>query len=414
MRHILSFSIIWVLSLPLFAQAQLVRVRIESSQSRVHLTGTGLRVKGLSGSPLSLIVDRTTTPQGYVWRIKEKSESGQTTHTLTQKVLLIQGQNIKSDDKPLPNNIVLAHKSNLSFDLIASLPLENYLIGVLASEMPLTWPLETLKAQAVAARSYALAVMKERETKVFQLESTISDQVFRHVTEKADNSPLIEKAKKAVLETENMVLVSPLNSKVLKAYYHSDCGGRTSSASMVWGLKGADNQSGFVTDSYCPNNPKAKWTFEIDEASLVRKLQDKFKNKELGEIEALELQRPTEKDRVEKVKVKWSLGQSMELLAHDLRGLLGFDQLKSTNFSVSKIDDHYQFVGKGFGHGVGLCQWGARELGKMGLNMNEILIHYYPKAELRTRSLPELARQTVQPWQWLEAEGPKSQVSSYK
>ena len=107
----------------------------------------------------------------------------------------------------------------------------------------------------------------------------------------------------------------------------------------------------------------------------------------LPAVAEVSVHRPSVRERVERVELSLFGGEKIRLWAHEFRMALGFDQLKSTMFFYSKEEDQFQFSGQGFGHGVGLCQWGSRALGKQGRNYLEILEHYYPRAQVRG-SLP--------------------------
>ncbi|MEZ0391479.1 MAG: SpoIID/LytB domain-containing protein [Pseudobdellovibrionaceae bacterium] len=373
----------------------LIRVRMESSAELLQLEGAGLQVQARENDPRyefvaipqnkKIQIERVQLGGQPVWKITRGSQI----EIRTEPIVTIQGHDIRSKGKLLPNHLFLSSKKN-RFDLIAVLPLEDYLIGVIASEMPLSWPMETLKAQAIAARSYALATIKERAKQPFHVESTILDQVFSHIGSGPDESPLIQHAKAAVRATEGQILLNT-KSQALKAFYHSDCGGKTSDAKQVWG---SGNPTGSVKDPSCPSRPQAHWKLELSEEALGQRLQKYLKNSNLGNLQALQLIRPSAEDRVEKMRLSFEDGEELVIPAQDFRAAIGFDQLKSTFFQVKKIDEKYQFIGQGFGHGVGLCQWGARHLGKSGQSYSEILNHYYPKAVLSLRSSPEREIQT--------------------
>jgi stage II sporulation protein D len=252
------------------------------------------------------------------------------------------------------------------------MPLDEYVVGVLASEMPLSWPLETLKAQAVAARSYALSVMNEKKNQAYHLESSILDQVFRHVVAEDAEDPLIKKAVQAVKETSGVKLYSQKGG-ILKAYFHSDCGGQTTAAQNVWG---STTNSGVTTDSSCPTNPKAHWKLSLSKDELSRRLK-------VADISGLDLIKVPSEKRIKAVRLAFNDSGSKTISANDFRQMLGFQDLRSSLFELKRIGESFMFEGSGFGHGVGLCQWGSRALGKSGKNYNQILKHYYPLAVLR-------------------------------
>jgi stage II sporulation protein D len=247
--------------------------------------------------------------------------------------------------------------------------------------MPLNWPIEALKAQAIAARSYTLSMMNERQKMLFHVESSILDQVFSHVSQSLDNDALIQKAKTAVIETENKILRGPKN-KVIKAFYHSDCGGRTVSSKSVWGM---GELVGGAIDASCPANPKSNWTLNIAQLTLSQKVAKFFKMDSLKNIVELITKKTKDQDRISDLAIRFEDGSEKAISATDFRGLIGSTELRSTKFELTKKADHFQFIGKGFGHGVGLCQWGTRALAQKGWAYTQILAHYYPESRVETR-----------------------------
>jgi stage II sporulation protein D len=380
----------WILSFGiLFPHAQaagenpLIRVRLESSLQKLELDGLGAQISGredrfqLVALPRQqkITITRESMQGHSIWKVQRNSQI----EIVTEKFLALRASDLRRGGKSLPNQIFLAPQKNNQFDVIGVLPLENYIVGVLASEMPLNWPLETLKAQAIAARSYAMVTMKERSRQIYHVESSILDQVFSHIGSGPDESPLVAKAKEAVRQTEGMVLLEK-PQKVLKAYYHSDCGGKTSSSKSVWGF---GSSVGSTVDEGCPSNPKAHWNLEISQGTLSERIQNFIKRTEFGLVESLNLIRPSRADRVERVRVAWASGDQTILSAQDFRAAVGYDQMRSTFFETKRVGSEFQFSGAGFGHGVGLCQWGARYLGKQGKSFTEILSHYYPQAQVQ-------------------------------
>ncbi len=243
---------------------------------------------------------------------------------------------------------LIQQKENGKFDVITIVSLTDYLAGVVSKEMPLSWPKEALKAQAVVARSYVLARMQERKNKTFHVESDQMDQVFSLTNSK--------KAYEAVTETDNIFLIQE-NQKILKAFYHSDCGGRTIPADLVW--SGAVD-SGTAVDPWCEYKEKNKWQFLIprsdsDLNTEFEKPQDiqKYKNK-IVEIAGLSIQKIREK--------------------------FGFDQIRNAPTDIQITDDDIVISGQGYGHGAGLCQHGTYSQAKLGRGFLDIIKHYYPKA----------------------------------
>jgi stage II sporulation protein D len=368
--------------------SELVRVRLASSLKEVEVEGQGLKVQGGLKSLVRIAIPKTEKLKikavviagKYFWQLERVQGNSSRTELISHPLLALEGTQLRQGAKSLPSKVFLSQTGG-RIDLIGVLPLESYLVGVLASEMPLGWPLESLKAQAIAARSYALSVMKEKNHQLFQLESTVKDQVFRHVSQGVDHDPLIEKAFQAVKATEGMVLLDRSKKKVLKAFYHADCGGSTSSVKAVWGY--GDSSPG-VMDSSCPSNPRAQWNHEVSAKALTERLTPALKLPSEGVlVAALELRRQAPGLRADQVKLRLSDGSERMLLADTFRSLVGYSKVKSTKFEVEKVTERFVFRGKGFGHGVGLCQWGSRNLAMNKKSYSEILRHYYPQAEVR-------------------------------
>lgn len=360
------------------ARSEPIRVRMISSVEKVQISGSRLRVQNLSSPfrPISIPSDSYLEARLQVkdgkrfWLVRLNKADIE--HIFSDQYLLIQGENLRVGSQQLPSKVMLSSATTGTLDVIGVLNLEAYLVGVLASEMPLSWPLETLKAQAIAARSYALAVMAERKDKPYHLESSILDQVFRHIVSEDVHDPATGKALQAVRETKDEKLYGP-NQRVLKAFFHSDCGGQTTTAKDVWNF---GVNAGVATDHSCPTNPRAHWKLTLTKAELERKLQ-------VQNISKLELVRRASEKRVQAVRIAYEGTLSKVISANSFRQMLGYGDLRSSFFEFKKVGEVYSFQGQGFGHGVGLCQWGSRMLGQSGMSYRKILAHYYPLAQIK-------------------------------
>lgn len=362
----------------LIQDREVVRVRLLTTPQKVQITGLGLRFQNLNQpfKPVAIPQNgraevRLMEKEGKkIWVLRVNNKDPE--HLFAEKFLLIQGENLRVGAQSLPSRVLLNMNANKKVDVVGVMPLDDYVVGVLASEMPLSWPLETLKAQAVAARSYALAVMEERKDKPYHLESSILDQVFRHVLDEDENDPLIKKAVQAVRETQGVKLYAA-NNKVLKAFFHSDCGGKTTSPKNVWNY---GVNAGTTVDSSCPTNPRAHWKLTLTKEELTRRLQ-------VTDISGIDLIRIPSENRVKSVRLALNESTEKVMSVNDFRQMLGFQDLRSALFEVKKLGENFLFQGQGFGHGVGLCQWGSRALGKSGRDYKQILTHYYPLARLK-------------------------------
>lgn len=254
--------------------------------------------------------------------------------------------------------VVRAQGSKLN--VVNVLPLEDYLVGVLGSEMPPSFPEEALKAQAIAARTYALKKKIDGYGQPAHLGNSVISQVYGGL--KAE-SP---RTRAAVELTRGEVLTYQLQP--IEAYFHSSCGGRTES-----GLPALNRDVPYLTAVDCPCGklPSSRWTLTVNRRELDSALR--------SNVEALKVSGRSSTGRVG--RVQWGRGS---LDAISLRERLGYGRLKSLSFDVEPTREGWQFTGKGFGHGAGLCQWGAKLLAEQGWDYRRILAHYYPGTEIQT------------------------------
>lgn len=309
----------------------------------------------------------------------------------------------------LPSKLSLHARNHKSyFDLVAHLDMENYLKGVLPSEMPASWPLEALKAQAVAARTYALKKLENRKGH-YAVKNNIYDQVYNLKNFEILRNVHKKKVLRAIRETAGMVLVEPESEKLITAYYHADCGGSTEKPFYVWG----DHEAFSVTtDKSCPLSPHANWELKITKEH-IKPLAEHFGFK-VDQVRDLRAYRRTSSGRVLQVVFELNNDKHVYVNSNDFRKLIGFKTVKSTKFLIFKKDiqspkliswakalfvneaqaaeqntkteaSYFLLTGQGHGHGVGLCQWGSKSKASKGMGYRDILNHYYSHAEIQKR-----------------------------
>ncbi|MBI2067788.1 MAG: SpoIID/LytB domain-containing protein [Deltaproteobacteria bacterium] len=245
---------------------------------------------------------------------------------------------------------------------IIEIPLEEYLIGVLQNEVFPNWPLEALKAQAVASRTYALYRREHPRTgENYDLESSVKDQLYLPETK---TSPLILQA---VQETEGEYLT--YDDKIIPAFFHSTCGGVSEKAKDVWGEPDISPLNQVHDDPYCEEAPYYFWEYEF---ALP------------GTDVDLKVLRKTDSGRIDNLLLA-STDHQEEFKGNDFRRRFGFDKVKSTLFDIYPEEGEARLVGRGYGHGVGLCQWGAKGMADQGFHYEEILDFYYPGAGLKQK-----------------------------
>ncbi len=252
--------------------------------------------------------------------------------------------------------------------VVNELDLEDYVAGVVMGEVPKDWPLEALKAQATASRTFA--VMKRAEAraagKIWDLENHTFYQVYRG---SAQAPPSI---RKAVLTTRRLVVT--WKGKPINALFHSNCGGQTSQAGNVWGGNEPYLQS--VVCRFCRNGPHYSWTALLSHGEISRDLR--AAGLMVGDLSDLT---PLDRDgagRILKLLAQDADGRRFEIKGSAFRAAIGPDLIRGTRFDVDLTADGFRFKGRGWGHGVGLCQEGACGMALAGYNAKEILRKYYP------------------------------------
>lgn len=280
----------------------------------------------------------------------------------TDSYIFINGRRFRGD-------ISIIRKENNKLLVINVIGVEDYLKGVLYHEISHRWPIQAIKAQAIAARTFAVYQANANKDKEFDLTSTTFSQVYGGRTSEKDKSNL------AVEETKGEMLT--YKGKIFSAYYHSCCGGHTEDASNLWKID-IEPLRGKICD-FCQDSKHFKWRRII----LLEEIKNTFRKNgyEIGEIISIEPLERNKSGRITNLKIKDKFG-AVEIPAKDFRQVLGTTVIRSTNFEVKIIDDYAEFTGFGWGHGVGMCQWGAYGMSKKGYSAEEILKFYYPGAQI--------------------------------
>lgn len=253
--------------------------------------------------------------------------------------------------------------------VINQLPLEEYLIGLINCEISSAWPMEAVKSQAVIARSYAMFQKQARRGAPYQLESSVMDQVY----EGCDLED--SRAARGVQETAGEVLV--YDGKVIQAFYHSNCAGHTESSKNVWGLSIAYLRG--VACQYCREANPINW----EQSVPLKKVEAALRAAgfQVSGLRDLKVQGRNESGRVQEVEAVCAKGR-VAVPGVAFRKALGYGVVKSTNFQLRLSGDDALISGSGSGHGVGLCQWGAKQRSLDGFDYREILSYYYPGVKL--------------------------------
>ncbi len=249
---------------------------------------------------------------------------------------------------------------------INELDVEEYLYGVVRSEMDPRWPPEALRAQAIAARSLAAGSAGRFASEGYDVRSTTDSQVYGGIA--AEDA----RTSAAVDATRGLVLL--YGGRPAFAAYHADSGGATESSEYVWGsvtphLRG-------VPDPFSRDAPNHEWTLRLQLAAIEARLGRA--GRPLRGLSRLEVASTSPSGRVMLLRLVAASGGG-EVRGSEFRAAMDPNVLRSTLFAVRSYpaEDTVELAGRGFGHGVGMSQWGARGMALAGRDYTAILRHYY-------------------------------------
>lgn len=323
---------------------------------------------------------------------------------------------ISVDGKKYRGEIIIRRYTGSDMTVINYLGLDEYLYGVLPKEMSGDWPIEALKAQAVAARNYAVANVHKHAEYGFDVCSTIDCQVYGGYGVEKPRSNM------AVDETTGTILT--YDGKIVTAFFHSNSGGRTENSENIWSISLPYIRG--VDDEFSIGAPNSAWTKIYTPAQIQNILNSNGMS--IGSITNIYAEEYSENGRVLSLKIEDS-SKEITLLKEKTRALFGYYDIKSMCFDlttdvdlyvqgveadsltkkslnkvsilsadgVSKttpgktykvfdgdgytttdgVPSQYIFSGKGWGHGLGMSQWGARKMAELGYTYEDILKHYY-------------------------------------
>ncbi len=255
---------------------------------------------------------------------------------------------------------------------IENVPLEDYVCGVLSGEMPVSFELEALKAQAVAARSYVLKKIEQNQKQDYDVVDTVSNQVYLSDEElkekwKDEYTEKINKLKTAVLETEGEYIA--YNGQVAEAFFFSTSTGKTENCSEV-----------FVQDLPYLRSVDSSWDQDVSpvfSTTTDLSLSDFYTKLNIPYQDdlAVEVTNATSTGRVKELKINDKVFKASDITSTF--------NLRSTFFSIEKVGSNVHFSVKGFGHGVGMSQYGALAMAKKGYKYSEILTYYYQGVQIQ-------------------------------
>jgi stage II sporulation protein D len=247
--------------------------------------------------------------------------------------------------------------------IVNEIPFEEYVKSVVIAEVGTNWEMEALKAQAVISRTYAIYQKNINGTLHYHITSSFLHQVYKGNSSNAMAANAVEKTAGEILT---------FNGTPIEALYHSTSGGKTELPEEVFG-KSYPYIKSVETNSEA--SPYWIWERKIPLSEIEKSLN-------ISGFKDMTVESYTSTGRVKEVTVASESGERT-IKSNDLRKQLGWQRLPSTNFTMTKLNGSIIFEGKGYGHGVGLCQWSALDMAKKGKNYREILSFFYPGTEIQ-------------------------------
>ena len=277
---------------------------------------------------------------------------------------------------------------SVSENVTREMPLEEYLVGVLAAEASIETQPEALKAQAVISRTFALRNPGRHAREGFDFCSTTHCQRFT-----LPKVRQYDAARRAVAATRGEVL-RDRSGNVIDAYFHAACGGVTANLETLWGVDAPIYLRG-VRDDFCSAMPHRRWEQTISASELAKALQSDERTNVGSQLRNLIVSKRDATGRAETVTLEGERMRSVR--GWDFKLIvgrsLGWQMVKSSRFEVERRGDHFVFRGSGFGHGLGLCQEGAHVMAERKMAYRQILSFYFPGTRLLSAQSAQLPNQ---------------------
>ena len=300
----------------------------------------------------------------------------------------------RGQGNPAYQGALTVYQDEQGLRMVNELGLEEYLCAVVPSEMPASYPMEALKAQAVCARTYACVQMQGSRLESFgaQVDDSVSFQVYQ-------NSGEVPESNQAVSETAGQILLS--NAQPINAYYFSTSHGKTST-DEVWEASVPSGYLKSVECTYDAAEPWYQWSLTLSMEKLLENAKNLFPG--VSSIEKMEIREMGEGEAVLELALYTDCGEKILHSEYDIRSLLapsgieitrqdgsvvkGTKLLPSAYFTLQENKTEtgsitgYEITGGGYGHGVGMSQNGAKGMANAGKNYREILSYFYKDVEL--------------------------------
>ncbi len=335
---------------------KVAQINIGSSTTAIVSDGAGKKIAELQ--PQSGLTARFSTGAGFPLTSKAEIEVGDA--KLTQLwVTPQQGGYIWIGDRWYRGKVQILPVDQ-KLVAINHVDLEQYLYSVLGAEMSTNFPAEALKAQAVAARTYALYRRQSSSKKLFDVDSTQASQVYRGLSSEANTTQA------AVNATLGQIML--YQGKPILAAFHAASGGHTENVEDIW-----SSQLSYLrgVPDYDLGTPGYEWTKTFSNTELSQSLK-------INQVKSIAPDKTTQFGSVVSLKVIGDTSQTFT--GSQIRTAL---KLRSLRFTITPTPDGVTFTGRGYGHGLGMSQWGAYNLANKGMKYTNILSHYYQGVDLK-------------------------------
>lgn len=308
-----------------------------------------------------------------IWNVTAHPQGVQIGSNLFSSIIRImpaEGEEfIQVNGKKYRDTIVIRQSQNGSLTVINELDLDHYIYGILPHEISASWHMEALKAQAVVSRTYALRNLERHAADGFHLCSTVHCQVFGGAN--AETS----RTNSAVDKTHNEVII--YKDDLINAFFFANCGGKTEVSQNTWNDYPAPPYLKSVRCRYCSWSKHHTWKNRITEDQIAAALTKNGFPIELP-IRTISIHSNGKSGRANNLKIKHAQGE-LKIRASQFRMSLGPQMIRSTWIKkIRKKGNSFDFQGRGWGHGIGFCQDGAKGFADAGAKYKKIIRLYYP------------------------------------
>jgi stage II sporulation protein D len=345
-----------------------IRVALAESARVVELRGTDIEVSELDACP------DCAAPRGWRADVVRATVNGLGVEIDGRRATgfrLTSERPIRMNGREYPASLELVTNGD-GMAIVNELPLEDYVVGVLRAETSEQWPLETLRAQAIVARTYAAYHRTLNVGKPYHIVASTVHQAY------AGRVPVASPIWEAVRETAGQVLF--WEGALFPAFYHSASGGYTEDPRTVFAARNMPALRA-IRDEFSTAAPHSYWSLDLRLADLAEILRRN--GLDVGSITAIQIAERTPSLRASVLTIHGGRG-SVRVRGNDFRRMVGYETIRSTLFAVAVDGAIVRFAGRGYGHGVGMSQWGAKRMGEQGYKAEQILEYYYPGTTLGT------------------------------